>query len=363
MLSICCLLLTPSACPSSRYSVYSLLPHMRDQGVEVSVLPFWSPGAYSKIQKGQLCSAEYIVRLGQGYLKRVVDMVKASHTDAVWIQRFAMPAGTRLLGATLKAIGQPLVFGYDDAVYVSSGKKNLMRSWFGSWRDVNWLISNSDLVIARNGGLAAHARQYNSHVCMIPAGIDVSHYDCVLASVMRERVDDSTFVIGWIGTPSSVPYLELARPALELLGREGPVELRIIGGKALCLDSVSVRHITWREDTEVQELAQVDVGIAPMPDDEWARGKSGLKVVQYMGCGVPVVASAVGVHLELIEPGKQGFLVRSTEEWIQALRALRDDRALRTAMGLAGRQTVRLKHDFPLIGRAHADALMQVGRP
>jgi glycosyltransferase involved in cell wall biosynthesis len=125
-------------------------------------------------------------------------------------------------------------------------------------------------------------------------------------------------------------------------------------------DYVSVTLIPWRQESEVQELAQADVGIAPMPNDEWACGKSGLKVVQYMGCGLPVVASAVGPHLELIDSGKQGFLVTTVEDWLKALRALRDSPELRAAMGQAGRQTARLKHDFRQIAQAHAEAITQV---
>jgi glycosyltransferase involved in cell wall biosynthesis len=333
---------------------------MRDYGVEVSVFPFWSADAYAKLRKGRLRSAEYVIELGRGYLRRVADMIKASRADAVWIHRYAVPVGTGLLGAISKTVKRPLVFGYDDAVYMPSGKKNLLRMWFGSWRDVNWLISHSHLVIARNEFLATYARRHNPYVSMIPAGIDVSLYERISASIARRRDDDLTFVMGWIGTPATMPYLELARPALESLGREGPVELRVIGGGKVRLANVLVKHITWRQEAEVQELARVDVGIAPMPDDEWARGKSGLKVVQYMGCGIPVVASAVGVHLELLESGKQGFLVRTTEEWLRALRALRNDRNLRAEMGQSGQQTARLKHDLPLIAKAHADALIQV---
>ena len=361
-MKICCLLLTPPADPGSRYGVYSLLPDLRECGIDVSVYPFWDPNAYSKIRINGPRSAAYVLELSRSYLRRLSEIVKASRADAVWIQRYAAPMGTGLLGGVLKAAGRPLVFGYDDAVYLPSGKKNLLRTWFGGWRDINWMISNSREVIARNGGLAAYARRYNRRVSLIPVGIDVSHYDHVLADLGRKSDADSTLILGWIGTPATAPYLELIRPALEKLGREGRVELRVIGGSGIHFKNVLVKNIVWNQETEVQELARADIGIAPMPDDEWARGKSGLKVIQYMGCGLPVVASAAGAHLVLMTSGKHGFLVQSTDEWLQALRTLRNDSNLRSAMGQAGRQTVRLKHDFPLIARAHATVFFRLGR-
>jgi len=361
MLKVCCLLLAPPACPSSRYAVYNLIPYMRDYGVDVEVLPFYSPRAYGRIsQRHKLL--EKAALIGWGYLKRVAHLVAAGRSDAVWIHRFAAPVGTDLFGSTVKALGKPLVFGYDDAVYLARGKANRIRSWFGSWRDIDNLVANSDYVLARNQSLGDHARMYNSNVLVLPAAIDVTLYDRVLSQVSRAKRDDGALTIGWIGTPSSAPYLELVRPVLETLGQEGPIELRLIGGDMPDVENIAIKRICWQQATEIEELCQVDVGIAPLPDDEWARGKSGLKVVQYMGCGLPVVASAVGPHLDLVESGQQGFLAGTEKEWLKALRTLRDNESLRLKMGTAGRQKVRREYDFSAIAEATAQVFVEVCR-
>jgi len=359
MCRVCCLLLAPPACPSSRYAVYNLIPYMRDCGVDVEVLPFYCPWAYGRISRRQK-SLEKAALIGWGYFKRIVHWVKASRSDVVWIHRFAAPIGTGLLGSALKALGKPLVFGYDDAVYLARGKANQIRSWFGSWRDIDDLVAKSDYVLARNQSLGDHARMYNPNVLVLPSAIDVTLYNRVLNTASQAIKDHSAFVIGWIGTPSSAPYLELVHPVLEKLGQEGPVELRLIGGDMPDVAGVTVNRIRWQQATEIEELCQADVGIAPLPDGEWARGKSGLKVVQYMGCGLPVVASAVGSHLGLLESGKHGFLAHTDEEWLQALRVLRDSKSLRVKMGAAGRQKVRLQHDFSVIAKATADVFIEI---
>jgi len=354
---VLCLLVGPSAAPSSRYGVYYMVPYLHHYGVDVVVSPFYCPTAYEKMRRGQQGRLEWVGQMGLGYLKRVRDIVEARRCDAVWIHRFAAPVGTGLLGSVVKALGKPLVFSYDDAVHLPTGRGGRLR--IGSWRGINGLISRSDYVIAWNRGLGDHARQYNRHVIVLPSVLDVALYDRVLEAMPPARDDASAFVLGWIGTPQNAAYLQSVRHVLEELGREGPVEMRLIGGDMADLKNVCVRRVVWRQETEIQELAQLDVGIAPMPDNEWTRGKSGYKVLQYMGSGLPVVASAIGPHLDLIEPGVQGFLVSTEEEWLQALTSLRDDRALRSAMGEAGRQTVRLRHDYPQAAKALANVLIQ----
>jgi glycosyltransferase involved in cell wall biosynthesis len=147
------------------------------------------------------------------------------------------------------------------------------------------------------------------------------------------------FTVGWIGSPSTAPYLsEIVRP-LSVIGAEGPVRLVVVGGKAPTIPKVSVQEIPWSEATEVAEINRFDVGIMPLPDNDWTRGKCAFKLIQYMACGVPVVASAVGANVDVVD-ADCGLLASKPESWVQALRTLRDDSGLRRRMGEAGRERV-----------------------
>lgn len=303
--------------------------------------------------------AEKTLQIAIGLLKRVSQWKAVRQADIVWIHRFAAPIATGFIASAVKAIDHPLIFSYDDAVYLQGGTPNLLRSLFGSWRGVDTAIAKSDFVLAWNRELEKHAQQYHKKMRVLPASIDVGYYDRALQTISR-RTDNTMLVLGWIGTPSTAPYLEIVRPVLKILARESPVELRLIGGDMPDIPGVTIKRVPWQQSTEVQELCQADVGIAPMIEDSWTRGKSGLKVIQYMGCGLPVVASAVGAHLEIIEDCQQGFLANSENAWLQALRTLRDNGPLRLKMGSMGRETVHQKHDFSIVAGIVADVCKQI---
>jgi glycosyltransferase involved in cell wall biosynthesis len=304
-------------------------------------------------------TAERTITIVLGILRRLRQSKEVRRADIIWIHRFAAPVGTGLVASYVKALKRPLIFGYDDAVYVKQGKPNRLRDWLGSWRDVSVAVSKSDAVLAWNRELQAHAQQYGKEVCLLPAAIDTAHYIRVKERT-RAHEDDATFRVGWIGTPASAPYLDLVHAVLSILAQEGPLEVRLIGGDMADVPGATMRRIRWQQETEVEELCEVDVGIAPMVNNAWTRGKSGLKVVQYMGCGLPVVASAVGAHLDLVQDGVQGFLVDSQEAWLGALRSLRDNRSLRLRMGQAGFETTKTNHDFSVVARAVADVCKQL---
>lgn len=331
---------------------------MHGLGIDIVPLPFYSEDAYARLADAG--AAEKALRVLHGILKRVEQCNELRRADIVWIHRFAAPIGTGLVASCIKALKRPLIYSYDDAVYIKRGKPNRFRDWFGSWRDIDGAVAKSDAVLAWNRELQAHALHREKEVCLLPAAVDTARYAEIRQSIIASH-DDLTFRLGWIGTPATARYLDLVHSVLSTLAREGPVEIRLIGGDMAEVPGATVRRIRWQQETEVQELCEVDVGIAPLPDDPWTRGKSGLKVVQYMGCGLPVVASAVGAHLDLIQDGVQGFLVDSQEEWLDALRTLRDNRLLRSRMGVSGFETAQTKHDFSVVARAVADVCKQVG--
>lgn len=245
--------------------------------------------------------------------------------------------------ATLRA---PYIYDFDDAFY--------LRYRHGNLRSLSWLLGDkfdgiirgAAAVTAGNAGLAAYACNLNSRVFTLPSVVDTAHF------YPGERSKNSVFTVGWVGSPSTAYYLHSLVACLRVLGREQPLRLIVIGGKAPYIDNVDVVELPWSKSSEVGLINTFDVGVMPLPNDDWARGKCAFKLVQYMACGIPVVASRVGANIQLVTP-ECGYLAETNEQWITALRQLRDRPELRRRMGAASRDRVEmaysLKRNLPLL--------------
>lgn len=238
------------------------------------------------------------------------------------------------------------IYDFDDAFFLKyrRGRLGLARPFLGGKFDS--VIQGAAAVTAGNAVLAEYGSARNGNTHLLPTVVDTTRY------VPAPGPENGAFTVGWIGSPSTAPYLsEVVRP-LSVLGAEGPVRLVVVGGKAPTIPKVAVQEVQWSESTEVAEINGFDVGIMPLPDDEWTRGKCAFKLIQYMACGVPVIASRVGANLEVVTEDC-GFLVGGDEEWIAALRLLRDDPIARLRLGQASRARIEahysLKRNLPIL--------------
>lgn len=332
----------PGRSPSQRYRFEQYLPYLRTQGFECQQAwvidaeddaAFYAPGHYlhklGVLQKGLERNLGHVFRAG-GY-------------DAIYVQREAFMLGTALFERAM-ARDTRLVFDFDDAIWlpnVSEGNRAL--AFLKRPQKTNALIRAAHLVLAGNNYLAAHARQFNPRVEVVPSTIDTDNYFPIPA-----RAAGAPVTIGWSGSLSTIPHFELALPALrEIHARYGSrVRFRVIGHGAYHTGAIPVESIAWRAATEAQDLSALDIGIMPLPDEEWARGKCGMKGLQYMGMGIATVMSPVGTNTEIVQPGHNGLLPSTHEEWVQALATLIEDPALRTRLGTAGRHTVETQYSL-----------------
>jgi glycosyltransferase involved in cell wall biosynthesis len=261
-------------------------------------------------------------------LTRVVLLRNAMRADAVVVLRKVFPSSYVTL---LRKAAKRLIFDFDDAIFLrSNGQPSPRRA-----RRFAHMVQVCDQVWAGNGYLAAEAQRYNGHVTVLPTSLAPTKYD--VSAVKPTDVVD----LVWIGSRSTRRYLEEAMPLLEGLANEFPVlRLKIIADFDVTASTLNVVSLPWREQTEALELASAHIGIAPMSDDPWTRGKCGLKVLQYMAAGLATVASLAGVHRDIIEHGVSGFLVSSPDQWRETLRALIRDSALRQRIGVAAKQQV-----------------------
>jgi glycosyltransferase involved in cell wall biosynthesis len=316
---------------SSRVRFYQYIPYLTAQGIKIANAPFFDDQYVHNLYLGRRTSVKTI--LGS-YLKRLSVLTRSTSFDLLWVEKELfpwMPAGFEALFHPLKI---PYVVDYDDASFHRYDKHGslLVRALLG--RKIDSVMRQANMVIAGNDYLAERAIKAGAkNVEYLPSVVDVSQY------TMKEPVSDSIFRIGWIGAPVTASYLDLIRAAIELLSQESKVHLVLIGaGSIQPFSNVSMEVLPWSEDIERELSQKFDVGIMPLVDGPFERGKCGYKLIQYMASSLPVVASPVGVNQQIVEPQVNGYLANSSTDWLVALRELRDSVQKRKMMGQAGRQ-------------------------
>ncbi|MCZ6688336.1 MAG: glycosyltransferase family 4 protein [Planctomycetota bacterium] len=268
----------------------------------------------------------------------------------------------KLFGAAyfylLRRLVRRLVYDFDDALYIRDSRDWSGRSWTRRGR-FERTVRSADLVIAGNRLLVAEARRYNRRVRLLPTSIDTNRY----RPLPRRSRSGSAVTIGWIGSRSTLFYLEDIAATLDLVPAPGlpPVRLKVIADEFVRLRRMEVIRKTWREEEEVDDLRGVDIGIMPLRDDLWSRGKCGLKLLQYMAMGIPVICSPVGTNLDLVTDGVEGLHAAGAEGWVQAVRRLAADPVLRKRMGQRGREKVERNYSATGAAEHLAEILRSVG--
>ena len=334
MIKVCGLTLYGAQAASTRYRLGQYVPGLKREGIDLRIMPLLGDG-YIKVT---FSGGKYGVKRFIGdYADRLTCLTGQSRYDLAIIQVELFPLLPGGIESRLLRI--PYIYDFDDAFFLKYRHKRFRRVSFLLMDKFEPVISRAAAVLAGNHYLADYANQLNPATTCLPTVVDTDRY--VRLSVKR----DDVFTIGWIGSPSTSVYLSALAPALAQLGREGPVRFVVVGGRCEAIDGVEVVNLPWEEATEVSLINTFDVGVMPLFDDEWARGKCALKLIQYMACGVPAVASPVGANLDVINDSC-GLLASDSDAWLDGLRRLKDDGALRRDMGVAARQ--RIEHFYSL---------------
>ena len=250
---------------------------------------------------------------------------------------------TNAVSARIPVAGAGWTAAGDDAVWVTNSSP--ANEWFSSLKMPGKTRTSCRLathVMAGNPYLAQYAMKVNPQTTVVPTTIDLEKYSLA----PRRTAEDP--VIGWSGSFSTVVCLDSIKTILQRLAQTERFQLRVIGTSNYQAPGIDVVALPWRAETEVDDLRPIDVGVMPLVDDDFSWGKCGLKALQYMALGIPPVVSPVGVNSEIVQDGINGFLARTEEEWISALRRLLHDRDLRQRMGAAARKTVEEKYSAAL---------------
>lgn len=312
-------------------------PWLERAGFQVDVSPFFDDRSLQRLyDTGRGCWSDIL----RAYARRQRVMFSLRHYRLIWLEKELFPFMPGSVDAMLRQFGVPYVVDYDDATFhrYDAHPSRMVRASLGT-RLVP-LMRGARMITAGNTYLADYARQAGAaDVRELPTVVELSHYS------VGSELTSGPFRIGWIGSPSTAKYLEMVRRPLQVLARERAVRLVVIGARDIPDIDVPLERHSWSADTESALLGTLHVGIMPLADGLWERGKCGYKLLQYMACGKPVIASPVGVNAEITTP-EVGRLACSDDEWLAALRSLSADPGLRRQLGLAGR--ARVEADFSL---------------
>ena len=330
---------------SSRVRFLQFLPELERQGFDFDVQPLLDNDYVRSLYGAPSIGAG---RLFMSYVRRFRALARRMRYDLVWLEKEALP----WLPAWVEIArlqGLPYVVDYDDAWfhrYQSHWLSPLLGHKIDAVMRVAWTV------VAGNDFLARHARQAGArHVEIVPSAIDTARYRDLPPvsdgdSPPGASPAGDSMVVGWIGIPLNAHYLTIAAPALRAVGR---ITLHVVGGVAPGELQGIAQNLPWTEDSEIARIAAFDVGIMPLHDTPWERGKCAYKLLQVMAAGKPVIASPVGANRQVVQHGVNGFLADSAEEWTDALRRLAADPELRRRMGEEARRTVETQYSTAVV--------------
>jgi len=336
---------------SSRMRTYQYEPWLEATGIRITSAPLFS----DKYVRGLQQNTKNLCEAARAYTKRVQVLLGSRQFDLLWVEKEALPWLPAWLEKALLSGAVPYVLDYDDAVfhYYDQHRHPVVRALLAGKHPA--LIRRATLVVAGNAYLADFARAAGARqVELVPTVIDLERYP--LVSINPAKMDGPPCV-GWIGQRATAAFLAPYAPLFERLSADGRARFATIGIDAQSL-GLPMESIAWSEPTEVASISSFDIGIMPLVDEPFERGKCGYKLIQYMACGLPVVASPVGVNRQIVEHGVNGFLAETPEQWEQALRTLLADAGLRQRMGQAGRQKVEQQYCIQFTGPKFAALLI-----
>jgi glycosyltransferase involved in cell wall biosynthesis len=330
----------PGEAPNQRFRFEQYLSYLKENGIETDYKPFWSKAVWDIFyQRGHFLRKS--AGLFGGILRRFLLLLRLKKYDFVWIHRETLPVGPAILEFFIaRVFRKKIIYDFDDAIWIenySSANKGV-ASMLKSYKKVGAICRYSYKIAGGNAFLADYARKYNPAAEVIPTTIDTrQHHNKIKKAEKKEKP-----VIGWTGTHSTLVQLASIAPQLEALQATHDFELRIICNEDPLFKRLKYKYIEWRKASEIEDLLKFDIGIMPLRNTDWERGKCGFKALQYMALGIPVVASAVGVNQEIISDGENGYLIPpdNPEEWKTRLLRLLQDEQLRATTGSTGRQTV-----------------------
>ncbi len=322
---------------SSRLRFFQYLPYLEKMGFSFTTRPFFGDNYLADLYNGKAPLFSVL----KSYIARLGTVLSAPRFDAIWMEAELLRWLPACFEKALYPSAVPLAVDYDDAIF----------DWYESQRfpgvsrllgqKINRIMAMAELVVVGNDYLGKYAHSAGARrIEKVPTVVDVHRYSVPVRDV------DRSLKVGWIGTPATAKFLLGIAGVLKKVVSIYDVRIVAVGPNPQQFQGLPVEVSRWQENTEVAEIQDFDIGLMPLPDEPYERGKCGYKLIQYMACGKPVVASPVGVNAEIVRHGENGFLAKTTDEWIDALSRLIEDPQLRFRMGQEGRSMVESEYSL-----------------
>lgn len=328
---------------SSRLRSLQYLAHLNDQGFDITQQCLFDDTYLEKLYAGE---GRSYLSIAAAYLRRFFTLTTISKYDLVWIEKEIFPYFPSIFEHALRIVGKHYVVDYDDAIFhnYNLSKKAIVRKILG--HKIDTVMRLADCVFVGNQYLRDYAEQAGAkEIFVVPTVVDAHRYK------MRSSKAKDQLTIGWIGSPSTQQYLIDMKDILREVCLEHNAQLLVVGATsavAEAIQDVDVEIAAWTEKSEAALIQRMDIGIMPLKDGPWERGKCGYKLIQYMACCVPVLASPVGVNEDIVRDNRCGILATSQDEWSSALELLLSQQTTRVELGLAGRRAVEKTYSLDI---------------
>ncbi len=333
---------------SSRVRFYEYAPWLAQAGIQFEFQALLSP---RYLQQLYATKTRSLPELLEDYLKRAKHLISASQYDIWWIEKELWPYAPYFLEKCFTRKSPVKIYDYDDAVFHTYDRSPsaITRTVLG--RKIDQVMGAADIVFAGNTYIGARAIAAGAaQVELLPSVVDLSRYPLVKRAGPSVQKPDNRPIIGWVGSPSTRIELTSISSTLERIVKRTNCRFVTVGdgGTTLLFDGHESK--SWTYEGEVAQLHDFDIGIMPLRDLEFQRGKCGYKLIQYMACSKPVVASPVGVNCQIVKHGINGYLASTEKEWESRLVELLDDVKLRRQIGINGRATIETEYSFQVTG-------------
>lgn len=337
--------------PGQRLKYEQYFDYFRENGIEVEVSPFIC-NAFQDILYTKGNTGRKIGYTIYGYLQRIRDLFRIRRYDAIYIFLYVTPFGPPVFEWLFCKVQPRFIYDIDDLVFLKAkSKANPIATWIKGRKKMAFLMKRARHVITCTPFLDNYARQFTQHTTDISSTINTDTYKPV-----NTYRNGQTLTIGWSGSHSTSQYLFLLTDVLRKVKAAFDIRILVIGDPEFTIPGMEITAIAWNRDTEVEDLQQIDIGLYPLPDEQWVHGKSGLKALQYMALGIPTVATAIGANYRVMEHEVSGFLVNTQEEWYNALVRLINDPELRSQIGKNARARVEQYYSI----RANRDTYLSI---
>jgi glycosyltransferase involved in cell wall biosynthesis len=332
----------PNRSPSQRFRFEQYLEYFKKNGFEYDFSFLLSEWDDHFFYRPVFFGAKFFI-VAKAFLKRLYDVIRASRYDIIFVQREAYMTGLSFFERRFKKSGAKLIFDFDDSIWLyDTSQANKKYEWLKKPEKTAEIISISDMVFAGNSYLAAYAQKLNKNVKIIPTTIDTDYHK-------RSGIKSNKRIcIGWTGSLTTIKHFMLAENSLLKLKEKygDKIYFKVIGDSEYINPKLDIKGVAWSLKDEIAQLEEIDIGIMPLSNDDWSKGKCGFKGLQYMALEIPAVMSFVGVNAEIVQDSVNGFLAHDDNEWVEKLTLLIENEDLREKIGKAARKTVIDKYSF-----------------